>query len=122
MKVCSKCDKELEVSLFYSNLRYKDTLDCYCKNCRIKSNSPREKFNITAEELDPALLKLYKAQAGLCGVCRSKVSSYNVDHDADTKEPVGLLCSKCYKFSKLLYNAARYYKLTRPHKFALLAK
>lgn len=61
-------------------------------SCKLgKSDAGRkERYGIQADEYE--LLK--KNQNGHCGICKKKTKLY-VDHDHETNEIRGLLCSKC---------------------------
>lgn len=41
--------------------------------------------------------KLFKAQGGVCAICKAELDFYkaNADHDHDTGKPRGFLCGRC---------------------------
>lgn len=106
-RTCQNCDREYELGI-------DSTLHKYCSiPCRQKwhyrrwrSNGGRRdkrkqqdywlrsKYGITADQRDEMLV----AQGGCCAICNtSEPSGYNwhVDHNHETGEVRGLLCSKC---------------------------
>lgn len=65
----------------------------------IKSRSLKHYYGITIEDYD----RMFEEQEGLCAICelpetriiRNKVASLHVDHNHETGEVRGLLCSRC---------------------------
>jgi hypothetical protein len=123
-KLCSGCDRLLPVSSFGRNRKKQDGHQTYCRQCtanrnlRFREQDPdgyrrrgrekyqrhREKHRLTrlrrrglAEE---TFLSLLEIQGGLCAICGAKngsvfVDRLFVDHDHETGEIRGLLCSGC---------------------------
>lgn len=116
MKYCSKCKQTLNVSEFHKHKKY--GYQGYCKVCMKASrrkHTPEENrridlkrhYGLTPEEYD---IKL-SAQGGKCAAngC-DEIAEYKpgvlfalaVDHNHDTGEVRGLLCSQCNRALGLL--------------------
>ena len=67
-----------------------------------RAESLKYRYGITIAEFD----KLFKAQEGLCRIC-SKPKKLFVDHDHETKQIRGLLCSMCNTFLGFFEKYAR---------------
>ena len=59
MKKCSRCKKDLDVSLFNKNKRYKDGYDCYCRNCSRERQKDRFHLNKQYNENNKENISLY---------------------------------------------------------------
>jgi hypothetical protein len=108
-KYCKKCDKILDISAFHKHKKH--GLQGYCISCnklrRKKATSEQNKkwdlkssFNMSLEEYNKKL----KEQNYVCLVCGKKETSeykpgylfsLSVDHNHNTGENRGLLCSLC---------------------------
>jgi len=96
VKTCTKCGLEKDLDGFEPKRNV-------CKKCRQerrKSNQThrqwkyRTKYNITLEEYDELLNK----QGGHCWICPATTNGnrrFVVDHNHDTGEVRGLLCTNC---------------------------
>ena len=132
MKICSKCKQEKPFSEFYQGDRYLDGYRSKCKECfstyykernstdiekqRNRESSYKRKYGITLDDYN----KILSSQNGGCAICGSvklrKGESYlHVDHDHETGEVRGVLCTNCNvgigRFlddPKLLQNAINY--------------
>ena len=105
LKKCSKCGKEKSASEFYSTIDVISGLSSQCRICnsdRTRKTSLQQKYGITIEDYD-TLLKEQNSRCAICGTtdpgtCKSKgalKSRFCIDHDHETDEIRGLLCSKC---------------------------
>jgi hypothetical protein len=118
-KKCSACQKWLSISCFHKNPAQKDGLNNNCKECSSKANGKwyrkRKADPVFASHINELLRKstlrrtiaahgitveyyneLAAKGCGICGgppVGRSK--RYHFDHDHETGEFRGLLCSRC---------------------------
>lgn len=116
-KICIKCNIEKPYSEFHKRKISKDGYRNDCKLCKIeydknyweKNKEKRHKqdrrarlkreYGISIEEYN----KMYKEQNNKCGICgnketqkqNGKIIHLAIDHDHDTDEIRGLLCSRC---------------------------
>lgn len=116
-KKCPKCQEILCVSFFQKNKSAKDGLQYHCKACRKEIDSRPEhraqhrkryhtqkdqyrddtykrKYGITLEEYNKMLAD-QKNVCAICGLFCTTKRNLAVDHDHDTGEVRGLLCSNC---------------------------
>lgn len=111
MKTCSRCGVSKETKDFHKNHTGKNGLMARCKVCILKycstrqtqsrNNKLRRVYGLTLEEYD----KMFNLQHGLCAICGKQEESLNrwtktplnlaVDHNHETGEIRGLLCSSC---------------------------
>ena len=111
-KKCTACGEEKPLSQFYKR-KAKISSSHLCKVCERlqirewrKNNKDKQKiinrrgslkynFGITLEQYD----ELLKKQKGRCAICDRHASSFDknlaVDHNHETQEIRGLLCSYC---------------------------
>ena len=101
-KTCGKCRKCKHESQFSLNRHRFDGLDQWCKQCRFdyrqtdrakelkRSSNLRFRYGIDEEVYD----QLFEKQNGDCGICHESTNLV-VDHDHNTGEVRGLLCSNC---------------------------
>lgn len=88
MKKCPRCQRILPDSYFAANTPH-------CKICR-RDYDWQYRYGITPEQY----WELYKAQDGKCKICgyTPQEDEYlDIDHNKETGEIRGLLCSKCNK-------------------------
>lgn len=86
MKKCTKCGIEKLLSEF--SINGLNHLNSWCKPCKAEGNRKR-KFGLTGPE---ALQKF----GNRCGICdRILGQRFCIDHDHETGEVRGVLCSKC---------------------------
>ena len=115
-KRCCACGEIKPASEFYTSKWIKDGLDSKCKPCSIdyatrwKLANPerfkerrrehllRTKYNLTPEDYDNLLTE----QNGTCAVCGDLPNGdpaggvvLVIDHDHETNEVRGILCSRC---------------------------
>jgi|WetSurMetagenome_2_1015567.scaffolds.fasta_scaffold78746_3 hypothetical protein len=108
-KVCSKCGRTLDCSLFTVNKTSKDGLRSSCKECqretqakyreanrdKLRDRQLQARFGITVEEFNLIL----EGQGGRCAICRKPASVFStnlaVDHDHSSGMVRGILCSHC---------------------------
>jgi hypothetical protein len=114
MKECIDCGERKPLDSYYKRSGNRDGLDNRCKPCEKARNKAwtsanpdkvrtagkryvlRAKYGITVEQYD----ELLAAQGGLCACCgsdspRGRGTYFPVDHDHDTGEVRGLLCTPC---------------------------
>ena len=106
MKACRKCLETKPLDAFYKNAARKDGHQTMCKECEkeasrkhwhsLTTDEKREKhyrrfYNIGVE----AVTELLKAQDGCCGICGDVLVDFHIDHNHDTGEVRGILCSCC---------------------------
>ena len=125
MKKCSKCREVKPDSGFYHNRRNTDGLGSWCKKCNLGYKNRRyatdanfretvaernrqnynpvkrreyglqRRFGITAEEYD----RMLEVQSGCCAACGRHQTEFKsrlaVDHNHETGEVRGLLCTNC---------------------------
>ena len=88
MKQCPRCKRILPDSYFAANTTH-------CKICR-RDYDWQYRYGISHEQY----YELYKAQEGKCKICGyvPQGDEYlHIDHNKETGEIRGLLCSKCNK-------------------------
>lgn len=109
-KICSACKKKKSWDNFYLRSdRPNPTPQSECKECGVKRSRKyyhkhtdgfrkkhlRYKFGLTIKDYD----KLYNEQSGCCAVCEKHQSELKralaVDHNHETGQIRGLLCSGC---------------------------
>lgn len=86
MKKCPKCGKVLPDNMFAPHTKY-------CRICR-RDYDWQYRYGISAEQY----LELYENQNGKCKICGKSLPDDKylcVDHDKNTGEIRGLLCSDC---------------------------
>ena len=137
MKWCSKCETEKPSSYFHSRKDTKSGVRSHCKRCvndsnldkyhqdldkkdihhlRARKHALKKFYNITLEDYD----RMFKEQGGVCLICNKKETLHKrkylcIDHNHDTGEVRGLLCSNCnrglgsFKDSKNLLKGAIIY-------------
>lgn len=115
LKRCSRCGVEKPRAEFSRDTRERLSVQAWCKGCAAEYRkewrlrwSPEEryaryrashlkKFGLTVERYD----ELLRSQNGVCAICGSdtpftpKNGAFIVDHDHETGEVRGLLCSRC---------------------------
>lgn len=122
LKKCSVCGQEKPISEFYNCKTKKDGKSYRCKECdnearkKWKENNPekaklsnrkktlKNKYGITIEEYNQ-LLKRQDFQCAICGTKTQKHSyqkNFNIDHNHETGEIRGLLCTACNRGIGLL--------------------
>ena len=112
MKTCTKCGKTKEYSCFNKGNGYKDGYITHCKDCRNKRRQERGRTDtcpIKAREyrirkmygVEPEHYKLMHDRVGgkceLCGIEEKHAAKGRlcIDHNHQTGEVRGLLCSNC---------------------------
>lgn len=117
-KLCPRCNEALPVEAFGERSSSPGRLNAYCRTCRLevgrksaaawRARHPeaarakqrrtdlRIRFGITPEDYDRRLIE----QHGRCAICRTTDPGglkeyFAVDHNHDTGEVRGLLCSDC---------------------------
>lgn len=113
IKRCPKCGEEKDYSLFYRNKSSKINCSPYCKVCsnlrttsyarenkekiqpKLGGYALKRRYGITAEQY----ADMMEAQNHRCAICYIKYDpngrNFAVDHDHETKQVRGLLCSSC---------------------------
>jgi len=115
-RICHSCHKIKDLSEFYRTTRRgADGHKYSCKECEDNYNKNRKNTNSTykSEKLKTTLKRYYvrtygitmeqkeqmfKDQEAKCLICKDDiflVKGCHVDHDHETKQVRGLLCSKC---------------------------
>lgn len=122
-KPCSKCKEVKPLSDFYRDVRRKNGVTSWCRDCwRKYETNRREKLGVRGRK-NRKLKYLYgmtineytamlKDQGGVCAVCgnketvinnkSAKLQTLSVDHDHKTGKVRGLLCTACNKGLGLL--------------------
>lgn len=88
LKKCPKCGKVLPLSMFAPNTEH-------CRICR-RDYDWQYRYGISPEQY----LDMYKAQNGKCKICGKELPDGQylcIDHNKETGEVRGLLCSSCNK-------------------------
>lgn len=88
LRKCPKCNKVLPIDLFAPNTKY-------CKVCR-RDYDWQYRYGLSPEQY----LDKYIGQNGKCKICGREPAEgeyLQVDHDHETREVRGLLCSRCNK-------------------------
>jgi len=138
-KRCSKCKEEKPLSSFYSNKTTSDGLQRECKKCcserhkewnkKNKHKKARHqikyKYGITYEEYELYLDK-QSYKCAICSIHQDELSKkLNIDHNHETGEVRGLLCSNCntalglLKDNVDLFNKAiEYLEINKPYKLS----
>ena len=120
LKECKGCGKrayhseDLEAFVKASSCRHGYSRQC--KECKSKAVSPEKRrelnlqrlYGITLEDYDMMIL----AQDGKCAICettspRGNTGRFHVDHNHDTGEVRGLLCSNCNTGIGLLQDSSK---------------
>jgi hypothetical protein len=91
LKKCSKCSEEKELSLFYKNKKYRETVTRdkkYGYELKYKYGSSTDQYN-----------ELFQSQRGHCAICGIHqcllTKRLYLDHSHSTKKVRGLLCHAC---------------------------
>ena len=111
-KVCTKCGVRKERSEYHKDSSRNDGITAYCKECKLqinnnwRKNNPEEMkqsqrrtkrklaYGILPHEYDQLLID----QDNKCAICKNNIGyEAAVDHDHNTGEIRGLLCSSCNK-------------------------
>lgn len=94
MKICTRCGKERDESMFNHNSNNPGGIDYICKNCNKIANM-KYKYGITVD----VYVGMYNKQGGKCAICGRHQSELSqalyIDHDHKTGKIRGLLCAKC---------------------------
>ena len=100
MKKCSQCKKTKPLDEFYKRAETKDGYRYECKSCvSVNGKKPsarktsrkaqiKYKYGITIEEAD-------KIQATPCEICGDATAPSVIDHNHQTGQVRGALCTKC---------------------------
>ena len=112
MKTCTECSETKPFEDFHKGKNYADGYRSKCKTCmsayykernskpeqkaRLRANSYKRRYNISIEDYNC----LAESQNYACKICGSKDSRRGnsflmVDHDHETGDVRGLLCSPC---------------------------
>lgn len=106
MKVCSRCGQEKPLDQFHNRRASKDGRSYQCRDCKRSYDRPyyharkprwealrrRAKYGLS----EHAYNELNVAQNGRCAIC-ARAKPLVVDHNHETGEVRGLLCSDCNK-------------------------
>ena len=112
MKVCTKCNEMKDYSFFSRGKAYKDGYLTHCKPCRNKHRQAKGRRDYhPGRARDARLRKMYgvepehyklmydraEGKCELCGIEEAQAPKKRlcVDHNHDTEEVRGLLCSSC---------------------------
>ena len=121
MKECTTCNEEKELTDFYyrkDSGKHKNE----CKECTVKRSKKNRKedadqydrarhlmltYGLTLEDYD----LLLEEQGGCCAICGTDKPTgkgrFHVDHDHNTNEIRGLLCSQCNQAIGLLKDSSK---------------
>lgn len=106
MKRCPRCRRELPKGEFWRSSKSSDGLQGWCKACALGAKRERNKTPDGKRQkaawsrralygMDPGDFDLMvAAQSGVCAIC-AKPRRLHVDHDHETGNVRGLLCSNC---------------------------
>lgn len=116
-KICSKCKQRKFITEFYKRSNRPCGFVSECKSCKTKTcYKSRQKhavvykdgnryhrlvkqLNISRKELIKVYDKLFRLQNGKCAICNKSVNKLDsrlcIDHNHETLEIRGLLCSSC---------------------------
>lgn len=103
MPRCIDCKQTKPAEEFPRNRSRRGGLHCYCKQCHNRRGREskrrlggsrryhlKRRYGLSLEDFDDLL----ERQGGVCAVCKEAPPT-EVDHDHDTGEVRGLLCSPC---------------------------
>lgn len=115
-RICTMCNVEKSVDEYWKDRSKKHGLSARCKSCKTalfneyrkkggydkkrywkdpqgeRERHLQRKYGITQTDYDD----MFASQGGECAIChKTQDTSFNVDHDHDTGEVRGLLCSNC---------------------------
>ena len=105
-KQCAKCKQDKTVDHYYKQIRNKDNLYSYCKQChneygmydkdRYSKHTKYNRYGITLDIYNSLLDK----QNGLCAICfidlsKIETNKVHIDHCHDTNVVRGILCAWC---------------------------
>ena len=107
IKQCRMCNHKKPTTEFYASKhkkRSRDGFQAYCKSCSLMNNRShirKAKYDLTDDEYR----RILEHQDGVCAICRraeiaftnksDRVRSMAIDHDHETGNVRGLLCTKC---------------------------
>ena len=104
MKKCAKCQETKPKTEYHKNSTTEDGLTNYCKPCkndynkRYRGNRPHvdrmRKYGVCEQQWD-IMMKRCGGKCELCGGDNGPKKSLCVDHNHETGEVRGLLCSNC---------------------------
>jgi len=83
-KTCLYCKEALPKSAFPKHIHHKDNLDSRCYSCKKNEDDIREKLRSVAP-----------SKPTICECCGEEGKMINLDHDHDTLEIRGWICSAC---------------------------
>lgn len=92
-KYCPGCREVRPQDEWRKNRASRDGLAAYCKQCR----QPRSRADYLRRTFgldDTSLQAMIDEQGGRCAICRDAAPQH-IDHDHETGEIRGVLCSKC---------------------------
>lgn len=107
MKTCTKCKVRQSIESFYKTKYNKHGLQFWCKSCfktqtaeyqrkdptRSRRFQLKHKYGITLEER----YQILSSQDYLCAICKCELELAipHLDHDKETGQLRGILCSRC---------------------------
>ena len=106
MKQCSRCKEQLPPSSFGKHSRTWDGLQAYCKPCKTEAQREYARKPDKINTKDRDLQRLYgitladfhemvAKQGGTCKINTCTNNATHVDHNHDTGEVRGILCTNC---------------------------
>lgn len=100
-KACSRCGETKPLESFNRFTRSPDGRQAWCRACKKQAyhskyaaNQRKRRYGVS----DAAYQKALRKQGGTCAICGEPCASGNrlaVDHNHDTGQIRGLLCSSC---------------------------
>ena len=107
-KVCSKCKVDKALDQFAKRYDRPIGVRPWCRECQRKIDAEKRKTDAGKKKYRTQLWKQsgidityeeykekYEALAGCCEICNEQYPSLCVDHNHDTGEIRGLLCTSC---------------------------
>lgn len=122
LKTCGRCKEAQPLEAFHRDVKRKDGLACWCRNCcqfnarrwyRNNSNQVRDHYRSNRDRvratswrnylrrtfgLTPEEYAALKTSQEACGLCEARDRPLVLDHNHETGEIRKFLCSRCNIF------------------------
>lgn len=116
-RICTHCGAEKELTEFHNSSKGKYGKDALCKKCKHDQRVARyfqmqlKKWKITEAQYN----ETWERQGKCCAVCKTTTTDkhrWHIDHNHETGDIRGILCSNCNTALGLLHdNAMTVYNL-----------